>query len=124
MTKWQIFVEYVLKKQSHLAAVLLQHLPSMWCASVSIGGRRSAFQLEAFKEVAIQALPCLKSGRWSARCCGVGCRIWRNGRRALVACIALALIIATTGVYQHASNQYVYLMSLFALGLSGLWPAC
>ena len=32
-----------------------------------------------------------------------------NGRRALVACIALALIIATLGVYQHASNQYVYL---------------
>ncbi len=27
MTKWQIFVEYVLKKQSDLAAVLRQHFP-------------------------------------------------------------------------------------------------
>ncbi|SQB40629.1 sugar phosphate antiporter [Citrobacter koseri] len=27
MTKWQIFVEYVLKNKVNLAAVLLQHLP-------------------------------------------------------------------------------------------------
>ena len=45
-----------------------------------------------------------------------------NGRRALVACIALALIIATLGVYQHASNQYVYLASLFALGFLVFGP--
>ena len=44
------------------------------------------------------------------------------GRRALVACIALALIIATLGVYQHASNQYVYLASLFALGFLVFGP--
>ena len=35
---------------------------------------------------------------------------------------ALALIIATLGVYQHASNQYVYLMSLFALGFLVFGP--
>ncbi|HEM6681555.1 TPA: MFS transporter family glucose-6-phosphate receptor UhpC [Citrobacter koseri] len=45
-----------------------------------------------------------------------------NGRRALVACVALALIIATLGVYQHASNQYVYLASLFALGFLVFGP--
>jgi OPA family hexose phosphate transport protein UhpT-like MFS transporter len=41
----------------------------------------------------------------------VGTLLWgwlsdlANGRRALVACVALALIIATLGVYQHASNS-------------------
>jgi OPA family hexose phosphate transport protein UhpT-like MFS transporter len=39
-----------------------------------------------------------------------------------VACVALALIIATLGVYQHASNQYVYLASLFALGFLVFGP--
>lgn len=58
----------------------------------------------------------------------VGTLLWgwlsdlANGRRALVACIALALIIATLGVYQHASNQYVYLASLFALGFPVFGP--
>lgn len=36
--------------------------------------------------------------------------------------MALALIIATLGVYQHASNQYVYLASLFALGFLVFGP--
>ncbi|MBZ4236857.1 hypothetical protein LAM40_25530, partial [Mycobacterium tuberculosis] len=31
-------------------------------------------------------------------------------------------IIATLGVYQHASNQYVYLASLFALGFLVFGP--
>ncbi|STR31700.1 Hexose phosphate transport protein UhpT [Klebsiella grimontii] len=39
-----------------------------------------------------------------------------------MACVALALIIATLGVYQHASNQYVYLASLFALGFLVFGP--
>ena len=45
-----------------------------------------------------------------------------NGRRALVACVALALIIATLGVYHPASNQSVYLASLFALGFLVFGP--
>jgi OPA family hexose phosphate transport protein UhpT-like MFS transporter len=32
------------------------------------------------------------------------------------------MIIATLGVYQHASNQYVYLASLFALGFLVFGP--
>ena len=39
-----------------------------------------------------------------------------------MACVALALIIATLGVYQHASNQYIYLASLFALGFLVFGP--
>lgn len=34
----------------------------------------------------------------------------------------IALIIATLGVYQHASNEYIYLASLFALGFLVFGP--
>lgn len=74
------------------------------------------------KEVAIQGFTLFEVGAL------VGTLLWgwlsdlANGRRALVACVALALIIATLGVYQHASNQYVYLASLFALGFLVFGP--
>ncbi len=77
---------------------------------------------EAVEEVAIQGFTLFEVGAL------VGTLLWgwlsdlANGRRALVACIALALIIATLGVYQHASNQYVYLASLFALGFLVFGP--
>lgn len=80
-------------------------------------------ELKLSKEVAIQGFTLFEVGAL------VGTLLWgwlsdlANGRRALVACIALALIIATLGVYQHASNQYVYLASLFALGFPGVWSA-
>ncbi len=66
-------------------------------------------ELKLSKEVAIQGFTLFEVGAL------VGTLLWgwlsdlANGRRALVACVALALIIATLGVYQHASNQYVYL---------------
>ena len=82
-----------------------------------------AFQeLKLSKEVAIQGFTLFEVGAL------VGTLLWgwlsdlANGRRALVACVALALIIATLGVYQHASNQYVYLASLFALGFPVFGP--
>lgn len=79
-------------------------------------------ELKLSKEVAIQGFTLFEVGAL------VGTLLWgwlsdlANGRRALVACIALALIIATLGVYQHASNQYVYLASLFALGFTVFGP--
>lgn len=79
-------------------------------------------ELKLSKEVAIQGFTLFEVGAL------VGTLLWgwlsdlANGRRALVACIALALIIATLGVYQHASNQYVYLASLFALGFLVFGP--
>lgn len=78
-------------------------------------------ELKLSKEVAIQGFTLFEVGAL------VGTLLWgwlsdlANGRRALVACVALALIIAT-GVYQHASNQYVYLASLFALGFPVFGP--
>ena len=44
-----------------------------------------------------------------------------NGRRA-GGLYRAGVTIATLGVYQHASNQYVYLMSLFALGFLVFGP--
>ncbi len=79
-------------------------------------------ELKLSKEVAIQGFTLFEVGAL------VGTLLWgwlsdsANGRRALVACVALALIIATLGVYQHASNQYVYLASLFALGFTVFGP--
>ncbi len=78
MTKWQIFVEYVLKTKSS-GCCASPTSSSMWCASVSISGRRSMpSELKLSKEVAIQGFTLFEVGRWSARCCGVGCRIWRT----------------------------------------------
>jgi OPA family hexose phosphate transport protein UhpT-like MFS transporter len=123
MTKWQIFVEYVLKNK----VIWLLCFSNIFLYVVRIGidqwSTVYAFQeLKLSKEVAIQGFTLFEVGAL------VGTLLWgwlsdlANGRRALVACIALALIIATLGVYQHASNQYVYLMSLFALGFLVFGP--
>lgn len=96
----------------------------MWCVLVSTSGQpctRSG-ELKLSKAVAIQGFTLFEAGAL------VGTLLWgwlsdtANGRRGTVACIALALIIATLGVYQHASNQYIYLASLFALGFTVFGP--
>ena len=123
MTKWQIFVEYVLKNK----VIWLLCFSNIFLYVVRIGidqwSTVYAFQeLKLSKEVAIQGFTLFEVGAL------VGTLLWgwlsdlANGRRALVACVALALIIATLGVYQHASNQYVYLASLFALGFLVFGP--
>lgn len=79
-------------------------------------------ELKLSKAVAIQGFTLFEAGAL------VGTLLWgwlsdlANGRRGTVACIALALIIATLGVYQHASNEYIYLASLFALGFPVFGP--
>ncbi len=104
MTKWQIFVEYVLKNK----VIWLLCFANIFLYVVRIGidqwSTLYAFQeLNSLKRWRFRALRCLKLVRWSTL-------LWAgsdlaNGRRGLVACIALALIIATLGVYQHASNE-------------------
>ncbi|UMX65728.1 MFS transporter [Klebsiella pneumoniae] len=101
MTKRQIFVEqYVLKNK----VIWLLCFSNIFLCVVRIGidqwSTVYAFQeLKLSKEVAIQGLPLFEVGAL------VGTLLWGwlsdlvNGRRALVACIALALIIATLGVY-------------------------
>ena len=123
MTKWQIFVEYVLKNK----VIWLLCFANIFLYVVRIGidqwSTVYAFQeLKLSKAVAIQGFTLFEAGAL------VGTLLWgwlsdlANGRRGLVACIALALIIATLGVYQHASNQYIYLASLFALGFLVFGP--
>ncbi len=79
-------------------------------------------ELKLSKAVAIQGFTLFEAGAL------VGTLLWgwlsdlANGRRGTVACIALALIIATLGVYQHASNEYIYPASLFALGFLVFGP--
>lgn len=80
-------------------------------------------ELKLSKAVAIQGFTLFEAGAL------VGTLLWgwlSDGERSpwLVACIALALIIATLGVYQHASNEYIYLASLFALGFWSLARNC
>ncbi|EJG7542491.1 MFS transporter [Escherichia coli] len=123
MTKWQIFVEYVLKNK----VIWLLCFANIFLYVVRIGidqwSTVYAFQeLKLSKAVAIQGFTLFEAGAL------VGTLLWgwlsdlANGRRGLVACIALALIIATLGVYQHASNEYIYLASLFALGFLVFGP--
>lgn len=123
MTKWQIFVEYVLKNK----VIWLLCFANIFLYVVRIGidqwSTVYAHQvLNLPKEVAIQGFTLFEIGAL------VGTLMWgylsdlANGRRGLVACVALALIIATLGVYQHAANQYVYLASLFALGFLVFGP--
>lgn len=45
-----------------------------------------------------------------------------NGRRALVACVSLGLIIVSLEFYQHATNEFMYLSSLFVLGFLVFGP--
>ncbi len=123
MTKWQIFVEYVLKNK----VIWLLCSANIFLYVVRIGidqwSTVYAFQeLKLSKAVAIQGFTLFEAGAL------VGTLLWgwlsdlANSSRGLVACIALALIIATLGVYQHASNEYIYLASLFALGFLVFGP--
>ncbi len=123
MSKWQIFVQYVLKNK----VIWLLCFANIFLYVVRIGidqwSTVYAHQvLQLPKEVAIEGFTLFEIGAL------VGTLMWgylsdlANGRRGLVACVALALIIATLGIYQHASNQYVYLSSLFALGFLVFGP--
>ena len=73
MTKWQIFVEYVLKNK----VIWLLCFSNIFLYVVRIGidqwSTVYAFrELKLSKKWRFRALPCLKWARWSARCCGAG----------------------------------------------------
>lgn len=80
--------------------MLRQHFPLAWYVLVSTSGQPRAFQeLKLSKAVAIQGFTLFEAGAL------VGTLLWAGfsdlanyGRRGLVACIALALIIATSVV--------------------------
>ncbi|EKO3639275.1 hexose-6-phosphate:phosphate antiporter [Vibrio metschnikovii] len=123
MTQWQIFVEYILKNK----VIWLLCFANIFLYVVRIGidqwSTVYAFQeLGLSKEVAISGFTMFEVGAL------VGTLMWgylsdlANGRRALVACVSLALIIMTLEFYQHATSELMYLSSLFALGFLVFGP--
>ncbi|UMX55824.1 MFS transporter [Escherichia coli] len=120
-----LFVEYVLKNK---VIWLLCFANIFLYVLVRIGidqwSTVYAFEeLKLSKAVAIPSFTLFEAGAL------VGTLLWgwlsdlANGRRGLVACIALALIIATLGVYQRCSSENIstWLLSI-CVGFHGLWP--
>ncbi|QGX93135.1 hexose-6-phosphate:phosphate antiporter [Tatumella sp. TA1] len=123
LTKWQIFVTYVLKNK----VIWLLCFANIFLYVVRIGIDQWSTvyaynELKLSKEVAIQGFTLFEAGAL------VGTLLWgflsdlARGRRALVACIALIFIIITLGVYQRATEEWVYLTSLFFLGFMVFGP--
>ena len=123
MSKKEIFLKYVLKNK----VIWLLCFANIFLYIVRIGidqwSTVYAYQeLGLSKDVAIQGFTMFEVGAL------VGTLMWgylsdlANGRRALVACVSLILIIFTLGLYQHATNEYMYLTSLFALGFLVFGP--
>lgn len=123
MSKWQIFQKYVLKNQ----VIWLLCFANIFLYIVRIGidqwSTVYAYQeLGLDKDVAIQGFTMFEIGAL------VGTLMWgylsdlANGRRALVACVSLVLIVFTLGLYQNATSEYMYLSSLFALGFLVFGP--
>ncbi|MFL1808218.1 hexose-6-phosphate:phosphate antiporter [Plesiomonas shigelloides] len=123
MTKWQIFVEYVLKNK----VIWLLCFANIFLYIVRIGidqwSTVYAYQeLGLSKETAISGFTLFEVGAL------VGTLMWgylsdlANGRRALVACVSLGLIIMSLELYQHATTELMYLTSLFVLGFLVFGP--
>ncbi|MDK9739442.1 hexose-6-phosphate:phosphate antiporter [Vibrio sp. D404a] len=123
MTKKEIFVEYVLKNK----VIWLLCFANIFLYIVRIGidqwSTVYAYQeLGLSKEAAISGFTLFEVGAL------VGTLMWgylsdlANGRRALVACISLGLIIVSLEFYQHATSEFMYLASLFVLGFLVFGP--
>jgi len=123
MTKREIFMEYVLKNK----IIWLLCFANIFLYIVRIGidqwSTVYAYQeLGLSKDVAIQGFTLFEVGAL------VGTLMWgyltdlANGRRAIVACVSLVLIIFALEFYQTATNEYMYLGSLFVLGFLVFGP--
>lgn len=123
LTKWQIFVQYVLRNK----VIWLLCFANIFLYIVRIGIDQwspvYAYQELGFsKDAAISSFALFEVGAL------VGTFLWgylsdlANGRRALTACIALGLIVFTLEFYQFATNEFMYLTALFALGFLVFGP--
>ena len=123
MSKREIFMEYVLKNK----IIWLLCFANIFLYVVRIGidqwSTVYAYQELGFsKETAIQGFTMFEVGAL------VGTLMWgylsdlANGRRALVACVSLVLIIFALELYQTATSEYMYLGSLFVLGFLVFGP--
>ncbi|MDR0218262.1 MAG: hexose-6-phosphate:phosphate antiporter [Enterobacteriaceae bacterium] len=123
MTKGEIFVEYILKNK----VIWMLCFANIFLYIVRIGidqwSTVYAYQELGFsKETAISGFTMFEIGAL------VGTLMWgylsdlANGRRALVACVSLGLIIVSLEFYQHATSEVMYLGSLFILGFLVFGP--
>lgn len=123
LTKWQIFVKYVLKNK----VIWLLCFANIFLYIVRIGIDQwspvyAYEQLGFSKDAAISGFALFEVGAL------VGTFLWgflsdlANGRRALMACIALGLIIFVLQYYQYATNEIAYLITLFILGFLVFGP--
>lgn len=123
LTKWQIFVRYVLKNK----VIWLLCFANIFLYIVRIGIDQwspvYAYQELGFsKDAAISGFALFEVGAL------VGTFLWgylsdlANGRRALMACIALGLIIFMLQYYQYATSEIAYLATLFVLGFLVFGP--
>lgn len=123
LTKWQIFVRYILKNK----VIWLLCFANIFLYIVRIGIDQwspvYAYQELGFsKDYAISGFALFEAGAL------VGTFLWgflsdlANGRRALTACVSLILIVFTLEFYQHATSEYMYLGSLFVLGFLVFGP--
>ncbi|MCJ8349101.1 hexose-6-phosphate:phosphate antiporter [Moritella sp.] len=123
LSKRDIFVKYILKNK----VIWLLCFANIFLYVVRIGidqwSTVYAYQVLGFsKETAISGFTLFEVGAL------VGTLMWgylsdlANGRRALIACIALGFIIVTLEFYQYATSEYMFLGSLFTLGFLVFGP--
>ncbi|WED24955.1 hexose-6-phosphate:phosphate antiporter [Vibrio sp. JC009] len=123
MTKREIFMEYILKNK----VIWLLCFANIFLYIVRIGidqwSTVYAYQELGFsKEAAISGFTLFEVGAL------VGTLMWgylsdlANGRRALVACVSLTMIVFCLEFYQHATSEFMYLASLFVLGFLVFGP--
>ncbi len=123
MSKKEIFFKYVLKNK----IIWLLCFANVFLYIIRIGidqwSTVYAYQeLGLSKDVAIQGFTMFEAGALA------GTLMWgylsdrANGRRALVACVSLILILVALGMYQNATSGYMYIASLFVLGFLVFGP--
>lgn len=123
LSKKDIFVMYILKNK----VIWLLCFANIFLYIVRIGIDQwspvYAYQELGFsKDAAISGFALFEVGAL------VGTLMWgylsdlANGRRALVSCVALILIVLTLEFYQFATNEVMYLTALFTLGFLVFGP--
>ena len=123
MSKLEIFKTYVLYNK----VIWLLCFANVFLYVVRIGidqwSTVYGYEILGFdKETAISGFTMFETGALIGTCLWGFFSDLINGRRGLVACIALIGVIATLGFYQHADTIFTYRASLFALGFLVFGP--
>ncbi|HIF9064213.1 hexose-6-phosphate:phosphate antiporter [Photobacterium damselae] len=123
MSKLEIFKKYVLFNK----VIWLLCFANVFLYVVRIGidqwSTVYGYEVLGFdKETAISGFTMFETGALIGTCLWGFFSDLINGRRGLVACIALLGVIATLGFYQHADTIFAYQASLFALGFLVFGP--